>query len=163
HEREQAPVARAFLDTPRSQTLPPHPVSTTSPTTAVRTLPWQRSDEPVAFLHAAVDAAVQQAAAQAGTTRDAYTADPGVLTGVPLLDAGLAQRSPAAGTHTAARPGPQVIRPSPAVADLAAASLRAEDRLVPGGTWTPVPTVDQTVRALHEAGRGSTVLLLEEG
>ncbi|NED16762.1 hypothetical protein G3I31_00965 [Streptomyces sp. SID9913] len=163
HEREQAPVARAFLDTPRSQTLPPHPVSTTSPTTAVRTLPWQRSDEPVAFLHAAVDAAVQQAAAQAGTTRDAFTADPGVLNGVSLMEAVLAQMYPVAGTHNTARPGPHVIRPSTTVDDLAAGSLRAEDRLVPGGTWTPVPTVDQIVRALHEAGRGSTVLLLEEG
>ncbi|MDH3039089.1 hypothetical protein [Streptomyces sp. TRM75561] len=163
HEREQAPAPRAFLDTPRSQTLTPPHAGTTSPATAVRIVPWQRSGEPVAFLRAAVDAAVERVVAQAGTTHDAFTADPGVLDCVDLMEAMLAQLYPAADTHDTDRPGRHAIRPATIVDDLAAGSLQAEDRLVPGGTWAPVSSVDQIVTALHQAGRGSIALLLEQG
>ncbi|WP_431954856.1 hypothetical protein [Actinacidiphila sp. bgisy167] len=163
--REQPPSPHAFLGTPRGATTPqPADTSTTGPTTTTReglTGLWQRGEEPVAFLREAVDTAVKQTAARAGIGMDAFTADPNVLNCVSLMEALLEQLHPAE-IH-AALPGRHAIRPATSADDSAAGSHRAEDRLVPGGTWMPVSTVDQIITALHQAGRGSTALLLEQG
>ncbi len=164
--REQPPSPHAFLDTPRGRATTPQPAdtSTTGPTTTTPeglTGLWQRGEEPVAFLRDAVDTAVKQTAGRAGIGMDAFTADPNVLNCVSLMEALLERLHPAE-IH-AALPGRHAIRPATTVDDSAAGSHRAEDRLVPGGTWMPVSTVDQIITALHQAGRGSTALLLEQG
>ncbi|MFF9490492.1 hypothetical protein [Streptomyces sp. NPDC014676] len=118
----------------------------------------------VPFLQSAVDAAIERAAAKADVEMAAFIADPTVIDCVPLTEAVLDQLFPAVDEHGNPLPARRGIRPATTQDDLAATgSDRPEERLVPGGTWSPVSSTEQLVAALATAGPGSTAVLLEQG
>ncbi|WP_438306686.1 toxin glutamine deamidase domain-containing protein (plasmid) [Streptomyces sp. HUAS TT11] len=114
-------------------------------------------------LRVSVDAAVVRAVAQAGVGMDAFVADPAVLNCVVLLDALLDELFPVVGELGGSRAAFRAVRPAFARDDLVSRSGRTEERLVPGGRWLPLSSMDQLVDALVTAGVGSKAVVLEQG
>ncbi|MFF7581151.1 hypothetical protein ACFZBE_40440 [Streptomyces sp. NPDC008061] len=57
---------------------------------------------------------------------------------------------------------PTGIRTGTSQEDLVVGSGRTQDRLVPGGTWSPLTSMDQLVGALRTAGPGTIAVLMEQ-